>query len=106
VKSEAYAFDIDGTIFDSKVLKNGKYKIIKINYDLIEKINKMHSAGYEIVFWTGRHWNHFRQTKNQLDFVGVKYDTLLMGKPVVNGIVDDKSMQPEEFMKLNIKGIV
>ena len=43
--------DIDGTICNTK---NSDYENSKPRYDQIEKINKLHDEGQEIIYWTAR----------------------------------------------------
>ncbi len=94
-----YVFDIDDTILYSTVKENGEYNLTGCNRPLIDKINRLYSAGDVIIIQTGRHWNHLELTIEQLKGAGVHYDTLLMGKPVADFYVDDKAMRPEEFLK-------
>jgi hydroxymethylpyrimidine pyrophosphatase-like HAD family hydrolase len=89
--------DIDGTIFDSELLE-GEYWINKVNQHLILKLNSLFEAGVQIIIHTGRHWNHMDLTKRQLDHYGVKYTTLVMGKPVADHYIDDKAVRPDEFL--------
>lgn len=96
-----FVFDIDGTIFFSKVDRKGKYKLIDINKDLIKIINGLYNSDqHEIILHTGRHWNHLSRTRKQLKKYSVKYHTLIMGKPVADYYIDDKAMKPDEFLKL------
>lgn len=96
-----FVFDIDGTIFFSKVDRKGKYKIIDINKDLVKIINALYNSGkHEVILHTGRHWNHLATTIKQLRKHCVKYHTIVMGKPVADYYVDDKAIKPEEFLKL------
>lgn len=102
-KSENFIIDIDRTLFytgfDSK---KDKYYITSVNYPVLKKVNKLFDNGHEIIIWTGRHWNRLTETKNQLDEYGVKYTTLLMGKPPVDFIVDDRAVRPDEFLEMDI----
>lgn len=93
-------FDIDDTIIFSEIDKNGNYSMKSWDRFLVKKINELYNKGNEIILWTGRHWNHLLITKNQLKKIGLKYHTLLMGKPVADFYVDDKGMKPIEFMNL------
>ena len=94
-----YVVDIDNTIFYSEVDGNGDYTLVGENRELIYKINKLHSEGHEIILWTGRHWNHLKITEEQLWLSGVRYNTLIMGKPVADFYIDDLSITPEEFLR-------
>lgn len=93
-----YVFDIDDTILFSEVDENGNYNLINANLDLIKVINVLYQDGHEIILWTGRHWNHLDITKKQLKKYCVCCTTLIMGKPVADFYVDDKSIKPEEFL--------
>ena len=87
-----YVVDIDGTIKER-----------------IEKINKLHEQGHEIIYMTargmGRHSNNpqaaiqefYAFTKSQLDEWGCKYDMLFLGKPAADFYIDDKGINDEDF---------
>ncbi len=98
-----FCIDIDDTILYSKVNDDGSYTMTGINQKLIEKVNKLALEGHIIILWTGRHWNNLFLTIGQLEKAGVKYHTLMMGKPPVDYYVDDKAIRPDEFLKLEIK---
>jgi len=95
-----YVVDIDDTIFFSKVDGNGNYVLLGCNEDLIHKINTLYNQGNEIILWTGRHWNHLKITEQQLKDAGVNYNTLIMGKPVADYYIDDKSITPNKFLEI------
>jgi len=95
-----FLFDIDDTILFSDVDENGDYELKYENKKLIEKLNGLHDAGNQVILWTGRHWNHLEITQKQLLFAGVKYDTLIMGKPPVDYYVEDKALRPAEFLSM------
>lgn len=97
-----FCIDIDDTILYSKVNIDGSYKQTGENSELIKKVNKLYDNGHTIILWTGRHWNNFHLTIKQLNDSGVKYHTLLMGKPPVDYYVDDKAIRPDEFIELEI----
>lgn len=95
-----YVFDIDGTIFFSDYdPEENKYTLTGGNIELIKIINKLYDNGHLIILHTGRHWNHFKMTQKQLMGFNVKYHTLVMGKPVADVYVCDKSVTPENFIK-------
>jgi hydroxymethylpyrimidine pyrophosphatase-like HAD family hydrolase len=86
--------DLDGTL--CSIVEN--YADSEPNEIAIDKINAMHDKGDIIVIQTGRHWNHLSLTKAQLDHWGVKYDSLVMGKPVGDVYIDDLSVKSvDEF---------
>jgi dTDP-glucose 4,6-dehydratase len=85
--------DIDNTI----CLTEGTNYMYAIPYrDRIEQINALYSKGHEIVYWTargsgtGRDWYDF--TSRQLDSWGVKYSRFMVGKPVYDLFICDKSI--------------
>jgi len=93
--------DIDDTILYSSFM-SGKYHVYRSNTKLIKKINKLYDEGVEIIVDTGRNWDHLAITIDQLKKCGLKYTTLIMGKPHCNYIVDDNAILPEDFLELEI----
>ena len=59
----------------------------------IERVNAYVEEGHLVILWTGRGWDQYRITKKWLDDHGFKYAQLLMGKPIANLIIDDRSRQ-------------
>jgi hypothetical protein len=97
-------FDIDGTVMETKLLSDGRYKLLSYDREMIAGINTLFDKGHTIIIQTARHWNKFQMTRVQLSRIGIKYHSLVMGKPVADFYIDDKGLNPEEFMKLfNIK---
>jgi hypothetical protein len=97
-----FKFDIDDTILFSDVDACGNYTIRSANFPLIERINRLYDTGNIIILETGRHWNHMEITQSQLLAAGVKYHTLIMGKPPVDYYVEDKAVTPEQFMEMDL----
>tara|TARA_Y100000310_G_C20461994_1_gene705823 strand:- start:530 stop:856 length:327 start_codon:yes stop_codon:yes gene_type:complete len=99
-----YVFDIDGTIC---TLTHGNYKNAKPLLDRIQKINNLHESGNKIVFHTARGMasnpskqslgDLFTLTQKQLDSWGVRYDSLILGKPAGDIYIDDKGVKDEDF---------
>ena len=92
--------DIDNTICYTK---NSDYENSKPRYDQIEKINKLHNEGHEIVYWTARgghsgiDWSLL--SRSQLDKWGCKYNRLEweLKKPSWDLLIDDKTKRIEEI---------
>ena len=59
----------------------------------VETVNSYVAAGHTVVFWTGRGWDEYTQTKQWLDEHGFQYAQLMMGKPIANLVIDDRSRQ-------------
>ena len=91
--------DIDGTICHTT---NADYENSVPRYDQIEKINKLHNEGHEIVYWTARggttgiDWS--RHTKKQKDNWGCQYTRIeTQKKPSYDLFIDDLSKRIEEI---------
>jgi hydroxymethylpyrimidine pyrophosphatase-like HAD family hydrolase len=98
-----FVFDVDGTILYSEVDEDGNYKLIGHNKKIVKKINDLYNNGHIIILWTGRHWNHLEITIMQMQQIGLKYHTIVHGKPYSDSYyIDDKAIKPEEFLKLNL----
>ena len=95
-----YVIDIDGTLLISAVEASGDYILIGSDDDFVADVNALYDAGHEIILWTGRHWDHLEITRHQLELNGIKYTTLVMGKPVGDYYVDDRAVTPEEFKRI------
>lgn len=106
-----YVFDIDGTICNNTF---GNYDQAKPFIERIKIINKLHSEGNKIVFFTARGMNtfngdtdkvfkkYFELTKQQLSDWEVKYDELKLGKPSADFYIDDKGINDADFFKSNL----
>jgi len=91
--------DIDNTICDTK---NSDYENSTPRYEQIEKINKLHNEGNEIVYWTARgghsgiDWSRF--TKKQIDNWGCCYTRIeKQKKPSYDLFICDKTKRIEEI---------
>ena len=95
--------DIDGTICQNTY---GFYSHAKPYVSRIQKLNNLFDKGYKIVYYTARgatsgiDWTEL--TKKQLDFWGVKYTEIKLGKPHYDFWLDDKAFGTDhldEFFK-------
>ena len=82
-----FVIDIDDTLMTSDITwcECGNYTRIngvKPIKNEIALCNKMYEAGHTIILHTGRKWNHYDITKQQLQDCGIKYHELIMGKPL------------------------
>ena len=93
-----YAIDIDGILCNDML---GDYKNSIPNYESIDRVNKLYDSGHTIKIFTGRgsatgiDWYDF--TVKQLDGWNVKYHELILGKPHLDIIVDDKAISLKEW---------
>ena len=82
-----FVIDIDGTLIRS-VKEGDEYKVIYIDTEEINAVNRLYAQGHEIILWTGRRWELHALTVKQMKNYGVKYHALVMGKPI--GVYIDK----------------
>ena len=96
-----YCFDVDGTIC---TLTNGKYRRAKPIQTMIDRINQLFDLGHYIKIYTARGMTKsdpkkwYMLTHEQLQKWGVKYHSLIMGKPSADFYVDDKAVPAEKFV--------
>lgn len=89
--------DIDGTICTEESPFNRP--LAKPLPGAKDRVNGYVDAGHTVIFWTGRGWDQYLVTKKWLDDHGFKYAQLLMGKPIANLIIDDRSRRFEGWDK-------
>lgn len=93
-----YCVDIDGTLCSASEHDPDYIRSMPFN-DRIKKINLLYDARHTIILHTGRHWNYLRHTVNQLEKWGVKYHSLVMGKPPADIYVDDRAIDDIAFFE-------
>lgn len=113
-------FDIDGTIC-SKKTNDETYDDVVPHPEMLNRLRQYRADGFYIILSTSRNMNTYsgniglivantaKQLFAWLDKHEVPYDELHVGKPWPGKggfYVDDKSIRPEEFMKLNYEEIM
>jgi hypothetical protein len=92
--------DIDDTICRLRIAGN-YYSAVPIQ-KAIEKVNQMFDDGHTIVMWTARGTvsgiDFKEMTSAQLEFWGLKYHELRMGKPAYDLFIDDKNIKSEDWL--------
>lgn len=83
--------DIDGTICTEE--KTFEKCLAKPFDKAREKINEWYENNI-IIFWTARGWEQFKITEHWLKENGFKYHQLIMGKPIYDLFIDDRSKFP------------
>ena len=83
---EFLSVDIDDTVLTSTITKCGccgnlTYSDPKPVQSEIKMVNQAHESGTIIILHTGRGWNQYKITVEQLKKFGIKYNQLVMGKP-------------------------
>jgi uncharacterized HAD superfamily protein len=61
-----------------------------------EAISTLAKSGYRIILHTARSWSEYEVTVRWLYDNGIFYDSLVMGKPVADIVVDDRSVKTLE----------
>jgi len=94
-----YCFDVDGTI----CTQEEDYSNAQPFLDRIKQINFLYDEGHKITFYTARGYltgiDWSETTKNQFEKWGVKYHSLVFGKPNADIYIDDKSSDPFSWFK-------
>ncbi len=96
-----YFIDLDNTL--CKTI-DGDYPNSQPIFERIQKVNELKDLGNHITIWTARGSrsgiDHSELTKSQLEKWDVHYDTLLMGKPDFDLMIDDKCVNVDSFWRI------
>jgi hypothetical protein len=97
---KTFVIDIDGTICSQD---GANYETAQPDYRVIQAVNKLFECGHKIVYFTARgstteiDWREL--TELQLNNWGAMYTELKLGKPYGDFYIDDKAIQPSDFLK-------
>jgi ribonucleotide monophosphatase NagD (HAD superfamily) len=100
IKNKTLLIDIDGTIcteektFDRPLAKPLPYAV--------EALKLLKKNGNIIILWTARGWEQYKITKKWLDQHGFVYDQIIMGKPIVDYIIDDRARKFIGWKRQNV----
>jgi uncharacterized HAD superfamily protein len=86
--NKVLAIDIDGTICTEE--RTFERPLARPLPGALEALHMLKRNNNTLVLWTGRGWEQYKVTKEWLDSHGFPYDQILMGKPIVDMIVDDR----------------
>ena len=89
--------DLDGTLCTEELPENRP--TAKPMPGAVEAVKSYKALGHIVVIWTGRGWPEYMMTKKWLRDNDILYDELLMGKPIANLIIDDRSRDFEGWNK-------
>ncbi len=96
-----YAFDIDGTICTDT---QGNYSECKPYENVIQKVNELYEE-HTILLFTARGTTSGRDlydfTKEQVESWGVKFHSLILGKPHFDILIDDKAINNKTWYEEN-----
>jgi capsule biosynthesis phosphatase len=119
-RERAIVFDVDGTICPKKGV-NQTYDDVVPHAEMLKRLREYRERGFYIILATSRNMNTYngniglivantaKQLMRWLDDHGVPYDELHLGKPWQGNAgfyVDDKSIRPDEFMRLSYEEIL
>lgn len=119
-KERCIVFDIDGTLCPIKG-SHEDYADLVPHPEMIERLKEYREAGFYIILSTSRNMNTHNGNMGLLiantakvllawlDRHAIPYDELHVGKPWPGKggfYVDDKSIRPDEFMKLSYEEIL
>lgn len=88
-QSKLYAIDIDGVICHTEGMEYANSTPIQSR---IDGVNRLFEAGHTVYVYTGRHWNHYFLTQQQLKEWGVKHHYLVMGCLPADVYINDRMM--------------
>jgi hypothetical protein len=97
--ARVYVIDIDGTITLDPKINYKKYEKARPNLKVIEAINELFNRGHIIYLFSARHEEDREVTKKWLKQNKVKWNKLILGKPLGDYYVDDRSLIIEDFLK-------
>jgi uncharacterized HAD superfamily protein len=83
--------DLDGTICTEE--KTFSRSLSKPLEGAIESINQLHNEGHTIIIYSARSWQEYEMTSHWLSLHKVKYDQLVMGKPIGDIWIDDRAIE-------------
>lgn len=83
--------DLDGTICDEKPTFERSLALPKEGVDKV--LEAIASRGYRIIIYTARGWAEYEATKVWLENYRIRYDELIMGKPIYDLWIDDRAME-------------
>jgi|LakMenE01Jun11ns_1017448.scaffolds.fasta_scaffold9371694_2 hypothetical protein len=93
--------DIDGTICSEENFDNRKNA--KPFKKAINQINIFKKKKYKIIFYSSRPWSQYELTLKWLKKNKLKFDNLILGKPIGDLWIDDRSVVPKNWNLINKK---
>lgn len=99
-----FCFDIDGVVCDNIP---GDYERSEPRKNIIATINCLYDEGNTIKFFTARgtktkiDWREL--TEKQFEDWGIKYHSLIFGKPTYDIFIDDKAINFDDFREQYIE---
>ena len=119
-EDKCIVMDIDGTLCPVKKSDQG-YLDIQPYPEMVTKLNEYKDAGFYIILYTARNMrtyggnvgrinaNTSKFTLEWLDMHNIPYDEIHFGKPWQGRggfYVDDKTIRPDEFLRMSYEEII
>jgi hypothetical protein len=89
--------DLDGTILEEKS-REGSSTALPLP-GAIDAVNKLYEMGHVITIYTARPVSDQEVTLRQLEKYDMKYHYLILGKPVGDIFIDDRSFNVKDWRK-------
>lgn len=91
LQNKTLAIDIDGTICsEERTFERPLAVPLSGAADALKTLKKNNNI---VILWTARGWEQFRVTQKWLADYDFVYDQLLMGKPIIDFLIDDRARQ-------------
>lgn len=100
LKNKVLAIDMDGTLCTEE--RTFDRPLAKPLPGAKEALATLAGNGNTIIIWTARGWEQYKTTKKWLDDHGFVHDQLLMGKPIIDFIIDDRARQFKAWVDVKI----
>ena len=119
-KTRSIVFDVDGTLCPIRK-PDEDYSELELFEDMISLLREYKAKGFYIILYSARNMNTFqgnigriaavtgKQLMEWLERHNIPYDEMHLGKPWPGRggfYVDDKSIRPDEFLKLSYEEIL
>ncbi len=83
--------DMDGTICSEE--RTFERALARIKDNAKESINQLYEQGHTIIIYSARSWAEYRMTEAWLTENGIKFHSLVLGKPIGDVWIDDRAME-------------
>jgi hypothetical protein len=93
--------DLDGTICTEE--RTFERSLAKPLPGAREAINKLRREGHTIIIYTARSWSEYKMTEEWLRLHSIYYDRLILGKPIGDVWIDDRSIKFSSWSKVLLK---
>lgn len=93
--------DLDGTICTEE--KTFSRSLAKPLPKAVETINSFYKEGHTIIIYSARTWAEFEMTREWLKKNNIKFHQLMLGKPIGDIWIDDRSIEFTDWDKIKKK---